>query len=145
MDCLPLEVKNIIYEYRAVYNLRNLCIAYQLDFDSLIEFLIRYNGSIYGSCAICCIISRGSFNDINIWVTLSSEDKNQQIWKEFSKIFLPGNYIPPPDNYSERKTMIIRANPVSMSYIIVYPCTSDIRDSHFARNLDIDLFIITYL
>lgn len=68
MDNLPLELRNIIYRKRALCTLYDNITRYNLNFNRLCEFLIRFGGVIGGSFALSCFDNTIIAKDLDIFI-----------------------------------------------------------------------------
>lgn len=68
MDSIPLELRNIIYQKRALCNLHDKISQYNLNFNRLCEFLIRFKGVIGGSFALSCFDNTIVAKDLDIFI-----------------------------------------------------------------------------
>jgi hypothetical protein len=72
MDTLPKEIHNYLYKVRALCILRDHVTKYNLNFDRLCKFLIRFKGVIGGSFTLSCFDNTIQPNDIDIFVNRKS-------------------------------------------------------------------------
>ena len=75
------EIREIIYTYWAKYRLQKICQDFEIDYPSLCELLLKYNGLIYGLMLVHCfrpdLISKP--NRLNICFFGELEDPLQKI------------------------------------------------------------------
>lgn len=126
----PLELQNIILQYRATVLLQKICSQYYLDFDKLCDFLKKYQGVITGSCSIACFIPGFLFHDIDIFI-LKGNDRTIKPYHDFLPIFTL-------DNTDE---VIIDKCPLHDPLLLIEPpiIAFDYKYVYKYRNLQIDM------
>ena len=122
---LPYELEIEILKYKAVTELKKIIEEqYFLNFDKLKNFLVKYNGLIFGSLAIYCFDLDCPYKDLDICIKFDRTKTHQDCYLEFLEIFT-----------IEKDRVLIIKNPVlnsvndnTIKYNLKYSYTNQIID-----------------
>ena len=88
MEKLPFELEIEILKYKGVAELKKIIEQqYSLSFEKLNNFLVKYNGLIFGSLPIHCFNIDCPYDDLDICIKFDSTKTHQDCYLEFLEIF----------------------------------------------------------